>query len=128
MYLDVQLVWFSPLDFIYICHMYVSMWVCWEEAIKILQVRLCIKFALCKFIYLDSQIISVESVFDFLSALETDTSCPPRAAASRVQHTWWWEQPGLLPGVTAVSIQAPPSCSSEMGEAYVGGCRLAVFL
>ena len=64
MYLDVQLVWFSPLDFIYICHMYVSMWVCWEEAIKILQVRLCIKFALCKFIYLDSQIISVESVFD----------------------------------------------------------------
>jgi len=37
MSLDVQLVWFSPLDFIYICQMYVSMWVCvcWEEALKI---------------------------------------------------------------------------------------------
>lgn len=46
MSLDVQLVWFPPLDFIYTCHMYVSMWVCvcLEEALKMLQVRLYIKF------------------------------------------------------------------------------------
>ena len=46
--------------------MYVSIWVCvcWGEALKMLQVRLCIKFALYKCIYLASQIISVEIVFD----------------------------------------------------------------
>lgn len=68
-------------------------------------------------------------IFDFLSALETVTHLALRVSQPPRSNTPGGESSlAFSLKVTAVSIQAPSSCSSEMGEAYVGGCRLAVFL